>query len=540
MQQRHLAFRNVQPRNWLRGGAVLACLAAMALLASAFSGTIHAGAFFSVLLALVLVALLAAVALHVRFLLLARRDHYQTATALYATEQEYKSVFDNALDAILILDDRGVCLEANPAASTLLGINADALVGHSIERFFAGDAFKTAWTEFLSCTHENTQAQMLRGDGRTLFVEYTIKTNFLPGRHVSVLRDITERREAETALKESEERFQQIANHITEIFWIFDSRQMRLLYVNPAYETVTGRSLQSLNEGARAFEAIVHPEDQDRVLVQWRKVAQTGRFDEEFRIVRPDDSVLWVWVHGFPIRDADGSVCYFTGTAQDISARKLAEEQMILNLGMAESARAEAEALRNTSLALTQDLSMDHVLDTLLESLLKLVPCESARVLLLEDRTLFFTAREMQKAGGAQPKAAQTLTFDAKNNQLLMRVLATQTAVLLSDTCTEPDWRLFPGHSHFRSWLCVPLVAAQRILGLLSVGHAQSGAFSGEHLRLAKSLAIPAAVAIQNARLYERAEIYSAELEQRLADLQQAREALQEAEQAAHFRRRDS
>ncbi len=75
------------------------------------------------------------------------------------------------------------------------------------------------------------------------------------------------------------------------------------------------------------------------------------------------------------------------------------------------------------------------------------------------------------------------------------------------------------------------LVASQRVLGLLSLADTRPGFFTTEHLRLAKSLAIPAAVAIQNARLYERAEIYGFELEQRLADLANKEQALQLAEQ---------
>jgi GAF domain-containing protein len=77
----------------------------------------------------------------------------------------------------------------------------------------------------------------------------------------------------------------------------------------------------------------------------------------------------------------------------------------------------------------------------------------------------------------------------------------------------------------------VPLVASQQVLGLLSLGDTHAQAFSQKHLRLAKSLAIPAAVAIQNARLYEQAEIFRAELEQRLADLEQAQKELREVQQ---------
>src|SRR5208337_4258147 len=90
----------------------------------------------------------------------------------------------------------------------------------------------------------------------------------------------------------------------------------------------------------------------------------------------------------------------------------------------------------------------------------------------------------------------------------------------------------FRGFSHLRSWLCVPLMASQQVLGFLSLGHTREGAFLPEHLRLAKSLAIPAAVAVQNARLYERAEIYGTELEQRLADLEQTEQALRQSEQS--------
>jgi GAF domain-containing protein len=107
-----------------------------------------------------------------------------------------------------------------------------------------------------------------------------------------------------------------------------------------------------------------------------------------------------------------------------------------------------------------------------------------------------------------------------------MEILATKKGLLISDTAQEREWQNFRGFSHLHSWLCVPLVASQQILGLLSLGDTHAGTFTPEHLRLAKSLAIPAAVAIQNARLYEQAELFRAELEQGLADLQRTDEAL--------------
>lgn len=516
--------------------SVAVVLAAVILLAASFETSSPSG---PALLALILVALALAISLQARSLLAARHEHVETVKALDTTEREFKSIFKSALDGIVILDDRGICREANPAASALWGTARGELIGQRIEPRLAvvSDGNNK---DFLERPSARSEAKILRRDGATVFVEYTAKSNYLPGRHLVILRDITDKKAAESALGNSEERFRQMATNIQEVFWMLDAKDQQIVYVSQAYQAITGRSCASLLEHPEAFQDLIHSEDRERVLARSGQAVQSGRFEEEFRIVRADGAVVWICVRGFPVRGTDGVLRHIVGTAQDVSARKSAEEQMIRNLELAKSARAEAEALRNASLALTENLSMDNVLDTLLHSLLELIPCDSARVLLWEADTLFFTAREMQRPGIDPPAAAHALTFDARDNRLLMRVLTTRDAVLLSDTRDEPDWQTFPGHSQFHSWLCAPLVAAQQVLGLLSIEHAQPRAFNDEHLRLARSLAIPAAVAIQNARLYERAEIYSAELEQRLADLQQAREALQEAEQAAHFRRRDS
>jgi len=516
-----------QSQRWMRVGSVLIGFAALVLLVTAFGAHLYSGPLSSVLLTLVFITLVIAICLHARFLLLARREQHETANALDATEREYKSVFDNALDGILILDDHGVCLQANPAALALLATDRDALLGQSIEKFFAGDRdFIVAWKRFLDRTHEHSETRVSRGDGRTVFVEYTAKANFLPGRHMTVLRDISQRKQAEAALRESEERFQQMANNIQEIFWMLDAESMKVLYVNPAYETITGRSCESLSQDPKSYEDVIHAEDRVRVLSRLDESVRTGQFDEEFRIVRPDNTTHWVWVRGFPVRDALGIVWRLVGTAQDVTLRKLAEEQMARNLDMAEAARAEAEAFRKTSLALTQDLSMDYVLDTLLQSLLNLVPCELAQVILVETDTRLFLAREVQKCEPNRRLPRSPATLDARDSRFLMEILATKQSLLITNTAQEKEWVSFKGFSHLRSWLCVPLVASQRVLGFLSLGDTRGHTFTHEHLRLAKSLAIPAAVAIQNARLYEQAEIFRTELEQRLADLQQADEAL--------------
>jgi PAS domain S-box-containing protein len=530
MRITHSASSASALHGWQRAVSFIIASALVGLLVAALLRGSEGGRLSFILLIFVLVALTIAIALHSRFLFLARREQRRTTSVLDATEREFQSIFDSTLDAILIIDDRGICLEANPAAIVLLGTARPELLGHAIRSFFSG-ANEGAWRRLACGESGHGEMQLVRRTRETIFVEYTVQANYLPGRHVAVLRDVSQRLQDQAALRENDERFRQMADNILEVYWMIDVETKHVVYINPAFEVVTGRSCETLRDDPISYQELFHPEDRVRILTRLEEAIHTGQFDEEFRIIRPDHATRWVWVRGFPVRDGEGRVRRLVGTAQDITARKIAEEQMARNLALAESARAEADAFRNTTLALTQNLSMDNVLDTLLQSLMKLIPCESARVLLLETPTRLFLAREIQHYESTRRPPKCPETWDAGESRFLMQVLSSKTTLQLSDASLENDWPRFRGNSHFGSWLCVPLIASQNVLGLLSLGDTHVFAFSQEHLRLAKSLAIPAAVAIQNARLYERTEIYGAELEQRLGDLQQTQKALRQAEE---------
>jgi len=330
----------------------------------------------------------------------------------------------------------------------------------------------------------------------------------------------------EASLLQSEERFRQMADNIHEIFWMIDATTRKTLYVNAAYETITGRSIAALKKDQLSYEEIIHPDDRTRVLLMLGQATRTGHFDERFRIVSPTADARWVWARGFPVRDSQGRILRLVGTALDITTQKQAEEEVSRNLSLAESAWAESDAMRKATLALTQDLRMDCVLDTLLQCLRDLVPYESANILLVEADSRLFLARESAHNDSSIPVSRYPAALEASDYPILQRILKTQDSVLIPDTNQEDEWRLFKSHAYLRSWLCVPLIASHRTVGMLSLGHTVPGALTSEHLRIAGLLAIPAAAAIQNARLYERAEIYSEELEKRLADLRQAQSAL--------------
>jgi PAS domain S-box-containing protein len=517
-------FYAFQP--WLRWCSIGTLVVSVGLLCvSLFAGNYHASLVANLIPSL-LAALSFAVFLNVYSVWLCRTEHREADKAFRYTDCEFSSIFQNVLDGILIVDDAGNCLDANPAAAAILRLSSNSLIGQNIRRFLGdSSAFVEGWNAVIGKKNHRGRTRLVAGDGTKLFVDFTATANYLPGRHVLVICDVTERTQAELFLRESEERFQEMANNIAEIFWRMDACTQEITYVNPAYATITGQDIETLKNGPSTYQELIHPEDRIRILSRLRDLATSGTLDEEFRFVRADGEVRWIWAKGFPV-PADGEIRWLVGTAQDVTSRKKAELKIVEQLGAVETARAEAEALRKSTLALSQNLSMDSVLDTLLQCISDLVPFDRATVLFVEDGFELMVAREAPRI---VPKRIG-FTLRASENLMLERVLFEKKAILVTDVATHSEWRDIQPLDHLKSWLGIPLVAAGRVLGILSLGSSTPGIFTAEHLRLAKSLAIPAAVAIQNARTHERAELYAAELQIRLLEVDKGLELIDNAE----------
>ncbi|BAU62985.1 diguanylate cyclase/phosphodiesterase with PAS/PAC sensor [Stanieria sp. NIES-3757] len=132
-----------------------------------------------------------------------------------------------------------------------------------------------------------------------------------------------------TQIKEKEERFRQIAENVREVFFVISAQTDEILYISPTYEKVWGRSCESLYENPQSWLSAIHPEDSIKAWATIETQFRTGdEFEEEYRIIRPDSSIRWVWVRAFPIRDQNDKVNRFVGIAEDITERKEAEEAL--------------------------------------------------------------------------------------------------------------------------------------------------------------------------------------------------------------------
>jgi two-component system, NtrC family, sensor kinase len=134
--------------------------------------------------------------------------------------------------------------------------------------------------------------------------------------------------QAEAALLQSEERFRLIAETIDDVFWMSDVETERMLYINPAFERVWGRSRQKMYEDYGAFRESLHPDDCERTMEELKIKGARQPYDHEYRIIRPDGSVRHIWDRGFPIEDANGNVRNYVGVARDVTLWKNAEKTL--------------------------------------------------------------------------------------------------------------------------------------------------------------------------------------------------------------------
>ena len=175
-------------------------------------------------------------------------------------------------------------------------------------------------------------ARTVQGAARTQDIELEeqvrARTAELTAANQALQDQIAARVQVEYALRDSEERFRQLAEHIREVFWVYGITEERLLYVSPAYEDIWARSVQSLLERPLDWIESIHPDDRSRVQTACIGKVAAGGFDEEYRIIRPDGAMRWIWSRGFPIRDTAGSIYRIAGLAEDLTARKLAEDQL--------------------------------------------------------------------------------------------------------------------------------------------------------------------------------------------------------------------
>lgn len=255
--------------------------------------------------------------------------------ALRSSETKLRRLLDSSIVGVVFWDLQGNLFSANDLFLNMIGHSrVDLEQGRLSWKDITPPEYtpvdEQAIAELLAtgfCTP--FEKEYIRKDGSRVSV--LIGSAMLEGQKdkgSSFIMDITERKQVEEQLRQSEERFRQLAESITEVFWMTDPEKGEVLYVSPAYEKIWGRTCESVYRNPTGWLEAIHPADRQRIDKAARTLQASGEYDEEYQVVRSDGSVRWIRDRAFPVRDKAGRVYRLTGIAEDITERKHADERL--------------------------------------------------------------------------------------------------------------------------------------------------------------------------------------------------------------------
>ena len=257
--------------------------------------------------------------------------------ALIASERRFRSIYHHAATGIAITSLDGQFVQCNPAYCRIAGRREAELCAMKFSSLIHPEDLRENLElmrrllggEIPSFGIEN---RYLGKNGEVVWVHQFVsllREEQGGGTHmVALVTDITERKQAEQALGESQARFRQMTEAIDQVFWMTSVDKNQMLYISPAYEKIWQRTCQSLYDSPQNWLAPVHPEDRPRLLKAATTKQATGEYDEEYRILRPDGMERWIHDRAFPVPDASGKIIGIAGVADDITERKRAEEAL--------------------------------------------------------------------------------------------------------------------------------------------------------------------------------------------------------------------
>jgi len=251
---------------------------------------------------------------------------------LRESEERYRALFETTLDGIMVVDEGGRYVDVNESLCRILKAPREQLVGAHFSDYMLPERAEEARRAFNALTETGIFAghfPMRAADGSVVELEWSSRAHVRPGLHVCVARNVTERKQAEESLRESESRYQRAAESGRVGIWDLDL-ETNELYLSPNLKALLGYADDELENDLDAWCQLVHPDEKEKVIAATKAhvAGEVPRYEIEVRRRHRDGRYLWFLAQGVALRDASGRAYRLTGSDTDITARKQAEESL--------------------------------------------------------------------------------------------------------------------------------------------------------------------------------------------------------------------
>ena len=259
-------------------------------------------------------------------------DEVRRGDELEATQRRYQALFDNALDAILVANDDAHYVEANPAACALLGYSRAELLRMTVWDVMPARDRATAEglrQAFVAAAQQSGELTVRCKDGSARETEYRAVANFMPGLHLSVIRDITQQKEMQRALSEAEQRLRYLITAAPAVIYACDPvPPYRVNFIAENIRAQVGYEPREFTEDRILWLENIHPQDRPQVFAELGRLAQPGAHGVEYRFRHKNGSYRWMRDEFRVARDAEGSPREIVGCRIDINERKATDEAL--------------------------------------------------------------------------------------------------------------------------------------------------------------------------------------------------------------------
>jgi PAS domain S-box-containing protein len=259
------------------------------------------------------------------------RKHAEAA--LRESENRFRTLIEQASDAFFLHDSAGRFLEVNRQACESLGYTREELLRMcvlDVEQDFDLHKAQQAWEQFEPGKAYTLQGHQRRKDGTAFPVEIRLSSYYVDGQrlHLGLARDITERKRAEEALRQSDARRKFALETAKLGDWELDLTTLQATR-SLLHDQIFGYQSLLPEWSFDIFLGHVHPDDRERVRENFQScVSQGKRWQFECRIVCPNGDLRWIWACGNHYRESSGDATHMFGIVQDITERKQAEEAL--------------------------------------------------------------------------------------------------------------------------------------------------------------------------------------------------------------------